>query len=421
VVTPTLSTKERCVLCLSKNLITLIKFPETPIANEIIGIENRDNELEKFPLILGICEECRHVQLLSMIDPVRLFSQYSYQSNSNQTTENRLNSLAIKLDETYGSKDTKRVLEIGSNDGFLLQSFSRIGWKVLGIDPAKNISAIANARGVETINAFFTRDLLPLIEEKLTRPDLIIANNVLAHTDELVDIFDGINLLMDLSTVLIVEFSYLGDVYKKLLFDTIYHEHTSYHSIFALRTFLQRYGLEIFEIERISAHGGSVRVHICRTGTRVVSSSIELLIREESESKINELETWSLFAERIDNLKTRVHEELDILVSKGERIIGYGVPAKFATLFHVLELDRFQFEYLIDDNELKIGGYGPGTRIEIKSYEEFSKSGGADNVFLFSWNYSTEIVEKLVSNKLVRGKILVPLPELQLKEEIDSN
>jgi hypothetical protein len=97
------------------------------------------------------------------------------------------------------------------------------------------------------------------------------------------------------------------------------------------------------------------------------------------------------------------------------------VPAKFATLFHVLELDRFQFEYLIDDNELKIGGYGPGTRIEIKSYEEFSKSGGADNVFLFSWNYSTEIVEKLVSNKLVRGKILVPLPELQLKEEIDSN
>jgi len=410
------SVKKRCVLCHSTNLTTLIEFPNTPIANEIVSRNNINVELEKFPLILGICIDCKHVQLLSMINPVRLFSQYTYQSNSNKTTEKRLDNLANKLDETYGAKSSKKVLEIGSNDGHLLQAFSERGWKVLGVDPAENIAAIANARGIETINAFFGSSLLPIIEEKITRPDLIVANNVLAHSDELVDIFTGISSLMGTTTVLIVEFSYLGDVFEKLLFDTIYHEHTSYHSILSLTSFLNRYDLEIFELERISAHGGSLRVHICKSNARLISPEINLLLQRERDHELDEIKSWSNFAERINTLKLRVHQEINNVTEKKGKIVGYGVPAKFATLFHVLELDSSKFDYLVDDNQIKIGGCGPGTSLLIRSFYEFEKSGGTDNVFLFSWNYSEEIVEKLISQKLVKSKIIIPLPSFQVRE-----
>jgi hypothetical protein len=410
------SVKKRCVLCHSANLVTLIEFPMTPIANEITGACNENIEFEKFPLILGMCLECKHIQLLSMIDPVRLFSQYTYQSNSNKTTEARLDSLAYKLDETYGVKNSKKVLEIGSNDGHLLEAFSKRGWKILGVDPAENIAAIANARGIETINDFFGSSLLPVIEEKISTPDLIVANNVLAHSDELVDIFEGISSLMGTETVLILEFSYLGDVFEKLLFDTIYHEHTSYHSILSLSSFLKRYELELFDLERISAHGGSLRVHICKSSTRLISPEINLLLQREKENKLDEIKTWSNFAERIDTLKVKVHEEINELTKANGKLVGYGVPAKFATLFHVLELDSSKFDYLVDDNEIKIGGFGPGTSLSIKSFFEFEKSGGTDNLFLFSWNYAEEIVEKLISRKLVRSKIIIPLPIFQVKQ-----
>jgi len=351
-----------------------------------------------------------------MIDPVRLFSQYTYQSNSNKTTEIRLDNLANKLDTRYGAKNPKKVLEIGSNDGYLLQAFSNKGWEVLGVDPAENIAAIANSQGIETINAFFASSLLAKIEERIATPDLIIANNVLAHSDELVDIFGAITSLMSRATVLIVEFSYLGEVFEKLLFDTIYHEHTSYHSILSLTSFLKGFGLEIFDLDRISAHGGSLRVHICKSKVRLVSPEVNLLLQREKDNGLDEVKTWSLFSERIDSLRMQVHQEINKLTKTKGKLIGYGVPAKFATLFHVLELDPSKFDYLVDDNEIKIGGYGPGTNLLIKSFEEFEKFGGADNVFLFSWNYSDEIVGKLISKSLVKSKIIIPLPSFQIKE-----
>lgn len=409
----TYSVKKRCVLCHSVNLTNLIEFPNTPVANEIVS---ESVEQEKFPLILGICLDCKHIQLLSMINPGRLFSQYTYQSNSNQTTELRLDNLANKLDENFGAKISKKVLEIGSNDGYLLEAFSKRGWKVLGVDPAENIAAIANARGIETINAFFASSLVPKIQEKIATPDLIVANNVLAHSDELVDIFEAIDSLMSDATVLVVEFSYLGDVFEKLLFDTIYHEHTSYHSILSLTTFLRRFRLELFDLERISAHGGSLRVYICKSNTRLISPEVELLLQREKDSELDEVKSWAIFAERIESLKMRVHQEIKDISKTKERIVGYGVPAKFATLFHVLELDESKFDYLVDDNEIKIGGCGPGTSLVIRSFNEFKKLGGTDNVFLFSWNYSDEIVEKLISQSLVNSKIIVPLPRFQIKE-----
>ena len=407
-----LSTKKNCVLCESEDLQLLISFPKTPIANHLIPAPNKHPESKLYPLDLGICNECGHIQLLTIISSTLLFQNYPYISVTNHEASNRLISLSTELNDIFPEKKEKFVIEIVSNDGFLLKNMKNLDWQVLGIDPAENIAEIALKNGVETIIDFFSEENAIQILKNHRPADLIVANNVLAHSDSLNDIFKGIDLLMHSESTLVMEFSYVADILEKLLFDTIYHEHTSYHSVTSLIPFLAKYELVIVKAIRINAHGGSLRLYIKKQGSYLnKNQSVENLLIHENRIDLNKISAWENFDIRIQKKSEEIVTLLSKLKSEGNSIVGYGVPAKFATLFHVLGLKPEFFDYLVDDNELKHGCYGPGTSLVIKSVEELVNN-KPDYVFLFSWNYREQIVGKIFKHHLVSIGTITPLPEL---------
>ena len=406
-------TKTKCVLCDAQNLTRLTNFPDTPLANQLFSPSDLPKGGQIFvPLNLCLCNDCKHIQIDTLVDPSILFADYPYVSNSSEAMALRLNGVADKYIKRFGLDSSDLVLEIGSNDGYLLSKFMAHGCSVLGIDPAVNATNIAIQKGVPSIVDFFSEDIGKKILDENQKPRIIIANNVLAHSDSLQDIFSGISLLMSNATTTIIEFSYVVDVFEKLLFDTIYHEHTSYHSIFSLVDFLKKFGLEIFDVERFDAHGGSARVFIKkRTGKQEVEKSVTSALEYEAQIRINEVDSWENFNSRITMLANVLNTEISRMRADGQSLIGYGVPAKFTSLFHILGLNETDFDYIVDDNPLKIGKIAPGTKIVISKTEEVS---GSQNAIIFSWNYSSSITEKIIQTNLVTKQLLIPLPEFQV-------
>jgi hypothetical protein len=280
--------RDKCVLCMSNDLEQVFELAETPIANRLpknLIDATRDSSI-RIPLTLLICNFCQHVQLRELVEPKILFEDYPYVSVSNETMKERFVKLSSEIIKNSIAEKSNTVLEIGSNDGFLLKQLQDYGLQVLGIDPAKNIAHSANRLGVSTIIDFFGPHVVKAILEKIGKPKVIIANNVLAHSSKLREIFLALTELMDTSTHLYVEFSYLIDVLDNTLLDTIYHEHTSYHHLVPLTRFLDEYGLKIVEATRFGAHGGSVRLMITmKSNPLVARENLNVLLDDEKHRK----------------------------------------------------------------------------------------------------------------------------------------
>jgi len=407
-----------CLLCEINMVETIITFPKTPMANELLDLNKKKNGIEQtfFPLNLGICGNCGHIQLTYLIEPSLLFKNYPYLSNSNGQTSTRFLNLANEFSSIYKNISPKFAFEIGSNDGHLLSVLKLQGWDVLGIDPSEKASVIATSIGVETICDFFSSKISRKILKEYKYPNLIVANNVLAHTNEMHDIFLGISLLMNLETLFVMEFSYALDIYENLLFDTIYHEHMSYHSIHPLIKFLNKFDLVIVDVIRFGSHGGSARVYIKKNQNKLlINNSVSEILDLEQRIELSNKESWKKFESRISSLKITLSEALQKINSEGKSIVGYGVPAKFTTLFYTLELKESFFEYIVDDNPLKQGHFAPGTNLEIFPVEKLI-SDKIDYIFVFSWNYSDEIYLKIMNNKLCTLGVIIPLPEFTIKD-----
>jgi hypothetical protein len=404
--------KYNCLLCNKSAVEQVICLPKTPLANSL-PLDNV--EVDFYPLDLGICKSCGHIQLTYIVNPQVLFTDYPYLSNSGSQSVDRLDLLADDLHSKFPAKEKKVVIEIGSNDGYLLKQFKNKGWLVLGIDPSVKASSIANESGVENICDFFSPELANRISISHNNPDLIIANNVLAHTDKMNEIFSGITKLMTNSTILVVEFSYALDVYEKMLIDTIYHEHMSYHSLIPLTIFLNKFNLCIFDAIRFDAHGGSLRIYIKKIiPSIVVSPIVESLIKQEKNLKLSSAETWAIFEKKLKKIRLDINELLSKLVDNDKRIVGFGVPAKFTTLFYALGLDQRYFYYLVDDNPLKHYRFAPGTNLQIFDSSRL-QTDTPDYIFIFSWNYAESITTRIYENQLSTEGIIVPLPILSLK------
>lgn len=411
--------QSRCVLCQSDKLSQVLNLGKTPIANKLESTRSLQIEEEFFPLRLGICLSCRHLQLLDIIDGGVLFANYPYVSNINKSTAKRFSDLSQLLYDkfctvhsNYESKPF--VIEIGSNDGFLLQRFQEKSCEVLGIDPATEATQIADQNGVPTITDFFSYELAQKISNNYSKPDLIVANNVLAHSDDLFGIFEGIKLLMSNESVLVIEFSYALDIFKKLLIDTVYHEHMSYHSIIPIQRFLENLGMRIFDVEKFDAHGGSARIYVClKDSSFVEQPSVKVFVALEEDAGLHDVESWEILSKRLRVLSNSISSEISKIKNLGYSVSGYGVPAKFATLFHSLQMSEKDFSHIYDDNESKIGKYAPGTNIQIEPSSNLSDSRDC-YLLIFSWNYSEEIIAKLKANYPAVKGVLVPLPELAL-------
>ncbi len=406
--------RKTCRLCNSTSLESVLKFCPTPPANAFVDKANLDNIQEQYPLEVFFCNNCKHVQLLDVVDPSILFKNYVYVSGTSPVFIKHFEEYANNLIDNFQPSFNEIIIDIGSNDGTLLSFFKTKGFQVLGIDPAKAISAIANKKGIETINNFFDLEIAKKIKKKYKKVSIITANNVFAHCNDLIGIINGVKILLSENGVFIFEVSYLVDVLKKTLFDTIYHEHLSYHSVIPLINFFKSNGMELFKVELINTHGGSIRGFAkLKNSTIPKDNSIKNLVQLEHKLGIDNSQTFVQFYKKIKSIKKKLLRILYQFKSEGKKIGAFGAPAKATTLMYHFGLNKDIIDFIIDDSPLKQGLYSPGLHIPVLSSETL-KSEKPDYLLLLAWNFADSIVEKNKEFLKSGGHFIVPLPQIRI-------
>jgi SAM-dependent methyltransferase len=306
------------------------------------------------------------------------------------------------------------VLDIGSNDGTLLRFFMESGRRVLGVDPAQEISEKTQASGIPVVVDFFSPTLADCIRAEQGPASVITANNVIAHIDDLAGVMDGVRRLLAPDGVFVFEVSYLAAVVEDTLFDTIYHEHLDYHSIKPLCSFFDRCGLELIEAVRVASHGGSLRgVAQLKGGPRKAGSSVATMVAAEEAAGLDRAETFSAFADHIDRLKVELISLLRRLKSEGKSIAGFGAPAKLTTLMYHFGFEPGMIDFIIDDSPLKQGHFTPGMHIPVVPAQQLYER-HPDYVVILAWNFARPIMTKHAAFREAGGRFIVPLPKLEV-------
>lgn len=394
---------EECRLCLGKLSEPKLQFPPTPLANEFLTkLEPQD----VFPLEVCVCEKCGHYQLNETVSPERLFRNYLYVAGTSPVNVEHFRKYAADIISSFNFKAGSKVLDIASNDGTLLKHFKDLGMKVLGIDPAKNLAEEANKNGIETIAEFFTNEYADIMLDKYGTFDLITANNVFAHIPDMIGFAKGVKKLLSPTGVFTFEVSYFTDVCDKTLFDTIYHEHSSYHTVKPLVSFFQTHGLEIFDVIKIPNHGGSIRVFVRLPKLITLNEPAWFNLLEDNyvmEQKVLHLKRMIL------RLEYKLNTKLRDIKTQGKSIAIYGTPAKATTLMYALNIDEKMIDFAVEDAPLKQGTFTPGKHIPVLHPDELYKR-NPDYVLVLAWNFAESIIKKHFNYK---GKWIIPIPELK--------
>jgi len=406
----------KCRLCNSNLSEPVIKFPATPLANEFLTTKESQ---DLFPLEVCACNNCGHYQLNECVDPDRLFRHYVFVAGTSAVNVEHFKQYAQSMVDKFELKPGNRVLDIASNDGTLLQHFKDLGMKVLGIDPAKNIAEIANNNNIPTIARFFTEEESYNILKRHGKFDLITANNVFAHVPDMIGFAKGVKNLLSDEGIFSFEVSYFGDVCDHVLFDTIYHEHTSYHTVTPLVSFFKSVGLEVIGVDKIPTHGGSIRVYVTHTllpewSTQKTKFKYEILYKS---TVVNFLHKEQDIKERVNSLATNIRllglelrEQINNIRASQKSISIYGTPAKATTLMYALGIDETKIAYAIDDNPLKQNTFTPGKHIPVYNSQHL-KDHPTDYVLILAWNFAESIIK---NNPDFKGKWIIPIPELKV-------
>ena len=383
--------KKFCVLCNSINLKTVLDFGKTPLANSYPK-KFLQKELT-FSLKVKICKKCGHLQLGQIVNPSLMFDNYLYVSGTSKVLVKHFEDYSKKIIKlTKGEKKTK-ILDIACNDGTFLNFFKNKFDTVVGIDPAKNLKNINLKNNINIITDYFSLDSSKKIKKKFGEFNVITANNVFAHNPNLQDFTQGVKNLMSPKGFFVLEVSYLPVVLKKKTFDTIYHEHMSYHSLKPLISFFKKFELEIFNFELINAQGGSIRIFVANKNQRKIKQKkIINQIKKETLQEIYKIKTYQNFYSDIQYQKNTLRKLINELNSKQKKIIGYGAPAKLTTLSHVLDFNYKDFKIVIDDNNLKQNRYVPGTKFMIRSSKFLNKKDNS-TIIILAWNFFKSIRE----------------------------
>ncbi len=407
--------REDCRLCGSKKLRKVLSLTPTPLANAFVPEARKTERQKTYPLDVFFCEACAHVQLLDVVDPAELFENYVYISGTSPVFVQHFQDYAEWAEARFiAPRRDALVVDIGSNDGTLLWAFQQRGCRVLGVDPAKEIAKAASAEGTETIPAFFTPMLADDIRIQKGPAQVVMANNVFAHADDLTGIVNGVKKLLDEEGVFVFEVSYLGDVFENALFDTIYHEHLAYHSVKPLKSFFERNGMELIEVKREDTHGGSIRgVAQLQGAGRPMDASVDNLIAYERGIGLHQSSTLIGFGARIDTLKAEFAAMLKRLKSQGHSIAGFGSPAKATTLMYHLGVGPGLIDFIVDDSPLKQGLYTPGLHVPVLPADALYER-KPDYVVILAWNFAKPIMEKHEAFSEAGGQFIVPLPKVEI-------
>lgn len=403
-----LTRRKDCRGCLSTRLIPILTLGEVPLANSFL--KKPDQAELRFPLELYFCEQCSLVQLLHVVNPGLLFSDYIYRTGTNATIAHHNQELATTVSDTLQLGGGDLVVEVASNDGSLLQCFRSFGVRTLGIEPAGNIAAIAQAAGVATVQAFFDADCACRVLQQHGPASLIVANNVLAHVDQTIQFLAAMKALLKRKGRILIEVPYLQEMLDGLEYDTIYHEHLSYFSVNALLPLFSQAGLSVERIDRVDIHGGSLRIWAKHWGEGGHSAAVLEEADAEARRGLNDLQTYRQFAHRVEANREQLRSLLADLQEKGKTLAGYGAPAKGNTLLCYCGIDSAMIPYTVDRSPLKVGMYTPGSRIPVQPFETILAQ-QPDFVLILAWNFATEITESLQTYSARGGRFILPIPE----------
>jgi SAM-dependent methyltransferase len=402
-----------CRSCGQPGLSVVLSLGSTPLANALLDLDELDDPEERYPLTLALCGACSLVQLAEIVPPDILFADYPYLSSWSDTMLQHSERMAAELVRRRALAPGSLVVEIGSNDGYLLQYFQRAGMNVLGIDPASAACAGASARGVPTRMAFFDSSVAENLAREGVRANLLVANNVMAHVPDLNDVVAGVRRLLAPSGAFVLETPYVHDLLDRVEFDTIYHEHVFYYSVTALDALMTRHDLSIIDVERVPVHGGSLRVTAAAPGSVPESRSVQALLEEEAAWGVRSRAPYERFAHRVEALVSQLREFLLARKKSGRRLAAYGAAAKSTTLLSTLGIGAEVLDFVVDRNPRKQGRYLPGTHLPIYSPDHLM-SNMPDDLLLFTWNFADEIVRQQAEYRRRGGRFIVPIPELRV-------
>lgn len=406
--------KTKCRLCQSADLVSVLKLASTPPANAFISKEKLQIKQKKYPLEIFFCKNCFHVQLTEVVNPKELFENYVYVSGTSSVFVDHFLNYAKDIVQRFNPSIDQYVLDIGSNDGTLLKFFKSMGYSVIGIDPAKEISKKASKEGINTINGFFNLESSRIIEKKYSKASVITANNVFAHCDDLSGMTEAISNLLAPRGIFVFEVSYLVDVYQKTLFDTIYHEHLSYHSVSPLINFFKSKKMELIDVKKVNTHGGSIRCVVKnREDSPEINDSVKTFVDFENSLSFDKSETFVNFARQIKERKQELNEFLFRIKSEGKSIAGFGAPAKATTLMYEFGLNNDILDFIVDDSPLKQELFSPGLHIPIYS-SSFLDTLKPDYLLILAWNFSDSIIKKNKKFHESGGKFIIPLPKFEV-------
>ncbi len=406
--------REDCRLCGDTTLRRVLDLPATPLANEFPTVPGQPQD--EFPLWLSTCTACGHVQLPVVVDPERLFRDYVYVSGTSPVFVEHFRRYAEEMLSKHVRKGDL-VVEIGSNDGTMLRFMRDGGARVLGIEPAEKIAKAALADGIESWPQFFDEDVATRIFGGKGRARLVVANNVFAHADDLRGIAQAVKRLLDPDGVFVFEVSYLVDVLNKTLFDTIYHEHLSYHSVEPLVGFFRGLGMSLVDAERVNTHGGSIRVTVSPRPDQSMSPGARSLIREERDLGLvaHGDRVLQRFGRTIELRKQELLRVLHGVRMGGRSIAAYGAPAKATTLLRTFGIEDM-VDFVVDDSPLKQGRWLPGGHVPVYPSASIAER-QPDYMLVLAWNFADSIIDKLTWYRAAGGTCIVPLPTVRI---IDS-
>ena len=399
----------QCRSCSGQHLTTFLDLGAQPIANALLDEQHLRDPEPCFPLELAFCHDCSLVQVTESIAPDVLFGHdYPYYSSFSPAllAHSRDHALGI-LEERKLSPDSL-VVEVASNDGYLLKNFVDAGVPVLGIDPASGPVAAARERGVPTMQAFFGTKLAQELAAKGQQADVMIANNVAAHVDSINDFIGGFAILLKEDGFARLEVAYLRDLIERCEFDTVYHEHLFYHSITALEPLFARHGLHVNDAERLAIHGGSLRITVSKRPGH--SERLIALRQEEAALGMGEIDYYRSFAGRVEHQRDALNKAVQEKHLKGARLAAYGAAAKGATLLNFMRFDPGVVEYVVDRNPAKIGKYMPGVKLPIRPVEALTRD-RPDYVLILAWNFATEIIQQSHEYARLGGQFILPVIE----------
>lgn len=400
-----------CRVCGSESLLDVLSLGELPLANALLEAENLQDADRRFPLTLVRCTDCGFTQLKEEIPREALFSEYNYFSSCSTTLVESARLLARRTIREMNLGPGSLVMEIASNDGYLLRHYAAAGVPVLGVEPAHNIAEYARNQSIETVCDFFSLDLARQLKRRGVAPKVIHAHNVLAHVSDLAGVLEGVRLLMQSGSVFIVKAPYLKDLIENLEFDTIYHEHNFYFTLAPLDRLLALHGLKLVRVEHTPLHGGSLRMWIVRDDEPVpVEASVTEMLEAERQAGVNQQPFYDAFQKRVVQLKTRLRSIIDGAREQGLTVAGYGAAAKATQLLNYFCLGSDCIPYVCDISPHKQGRWIPGVRIPVVSPRALLEK-RPDLVLLLAWNFADEILEQQAEFRGLGGKFLIPLPE----------